>query len=522
MQITPNIFKKLNLLYKQIKKGMAPPVQAIKILGDFIDSASDIADAEAADKGIQFANKLLTAELSDRDRALINYFSANAWAIKEVIESKVADSAWAWRQENLEQQLFSLRKACVEPGFSKLPKGYQCSILTNLANLLDRIGRFVEAPEVYDRAIAIAPDFGMAIGNKGHALMSYGRADYDIGHQVFFLCHAHKLLKEALKQPLPNYAEKGFSGIVNKIEKSIKDPRQELLRLSGKPNSLGGSKAEVVYRKWCLSKNLFLNPLNDIGPFEMAAHDPLLLPSMTTTIKEPPWFFGLFNQLKQEYVTARYFLYEGISAEANHFSDKGVYLVDTLDYTAHCLAQERIKVAFRVAYSILDKLAFFLNEYFKLGLKENRIYFSTVWYNNGDFNQGLRQEFVARKNLSLRGLYWISRDIFEEAAPFVEALEPDARKLKSIRNHLEHKYIKIQDFFREGADERHPMYDPLALRVSRNDFNQKALRVLKLTRAALIYLSFGIHREERGRGEGKKPDLIAPMFTNLIADKYKT
>ena len=520
MAIPNDLSEKLNQLFKQIQAGTAPPPSAMKILGNFIDIAADDNDAGAADKGIKFAEKLLTAKLSQIDKALLYYFSANAWSIKDIADSKVQDSAWAWKQENLEQQLFLLRKACVEPGFADLSKMHQCSIFTNLANLLSRIGRFVEAPEAFDKAITVVPKFSMAIGNKGVALLSYARADYDSGHKVVFLSYAHKLLTQALTLPLLDYARNGFSGEISNIEKLIKNPEQKLQMLA-KSKSLGDSEGEIDYHKWCLSNRLFLNPLNDIGPFEITAHDPLLLPDMITNLKEPPWFFGLFNQLKQEYVSARYFLYGGISEEAVHFSDKGVYLVNTLDYTAHCLAQERVKIAFRISYSIFDKIAFFLNEYFKLGLKKRNIYFSKVWYKDGDFKKGLHQDFAARRNLPLRGLYWLSRDLFEEEAPFVAALEPDAKKLRDIRNHLEHKYIKIQDFFREESDDRHSMYDPLALRISRTDFNNKALRILKLSRAALIYLSLGIHGEERGRSKNKKTGFIAPMPTVLLKDEDK-
>ena len=41
--------------------------------------------------------------------------------------------------------------------------------------------------------------------------------------------------------------------------------------------------------------------------------------------------------------------------------------VHTLDSPAYSLATEKMRAAFRVAYSILDKIGFFINDYFAMG-----------------------------------------------------------------------------------------------------------------------------------------------------------
>jgi hypothetical protein len=68
---------------------------------------------------------------------------------------------------------------------------------------------------------------------------------------------------------------------------------------------LGRSHAERSYRQWCLANRLFLNPVNDVISRIIAAHDNLSLPDFQTKLGEPPVLIGFFNQLKQEYVTAR-------------------------------------------------------------------------------------------------------------------------------------------------------------------------------------------------------------------------
>lgn len=85
----------------------------------------------------------------------------------------------------------------------------------------------------------------------------------------------------------------------------------------------GRSKVERAYRQWCLDKRLFLCPLNDLGPYLAAATDDLMLPGIRERFDErpgdysPPPIIGFFSQMKQEYVSARYMLFEGIVAHGS-------------------------------------------------------------------------------------------------------------------------------------------------------------------------------------------------------------
>jgi len=89
-----------------------------------------------------------------------------------------------------------------------------------------------------------------------------------------------------------------------------------------------------------------LNPLNDLGPHAIAAQDVLMLPPVVThfwKVPTMPALQGMYNQLKQEFVSARYLYYEGTTSEALHLSDKDVRLYDTLDSPAYSLAVEKTK-----------------------------------------------------------------------------------------------------------------------------------------------------------------------------------
>ncbi len=269
-------------------------------------------------------------------------------------------------------------------------------------------------------------------------------------------------------------------------------------------HELGRSKEEREYRGWALQERLFLNPLNDLGPYNLAATDSLSLPDFITPLDEPPTLVGLFNQIKQEYVSGRWLLFEGMHSHAAHFSDRDVVLYNTLDYPSYALAVEKVKVAYRVAYSLFDKIAFFLNDYAKLGVTATNIDFRRLWYVGQDARMRVvRPELVQLQNLPLHGLFWLAKDFFD--LDIQEVMEPDAQALWEIRNCLEHRYLKVHEMLIQrpavggGPD---IWSDRLAYSVQRNEFERKTLHLFKLARAAIIYLSLGMHREEKRRRKG--------------------
>ena len=57
----------------------------------------------------------------------------------------------------------------------------------------------------------------------------------------------------------------------------------------------------------------------------------------------------------------------------------------------------------------------------------------------------------------------------------------------------------------------------------RSHFSCKALRLLKMARAALIYLSLAIHAEEKKREQSRpKKGLVLPMPVDTWEDEWKT
>lgn len=501
---------------------------AIDGTSKLIDLSFDLKKPEGIDRALVWCEELKKRNLDAAESVLLHYFWANAWSDSLDLRDPHARQEWHWECPEFEGQILHLRLALSGVGFAQLPAERQCQILTNLGNTLNHFGRFAEATEYYDRALAISGAFPMALGNRGYCWEHYAAALYDRGHAAVMRRLAHGDLDTALRDPrLSEYARDQFAKSRDRISTLMGDSLSRKANLDDWP--LGESSEEIEYRRWCLLHRLFLNPLNDLGAYAIAARDTVTTPNMHAPLGEGPIYQGFYNQLKQEFVTARYLYYDGTHGIKDvHFSDKGVLLYNTLDYPVYCFAAEKVKVAIRLAYSLLDKVAFLLNNYLELGIDQWRVSFKTFWYVNQERDRDLLPAIELRQSWPLRGLYWVSKDLYERDAPgFRSALEPDARELADIRNHLEHKYLKLHErdwVGRPSAEDRSAMgmADTLAYSVYRDDFEAKTLRLLKMARAALIYLALAIHAEERLRAKSRKPDAVIPGFPlDLWDDEWK-
>jgi LA2681-like HEPN len=64
--------------------------------------------------------------------------------------------------------------------------------------------------------------------------------------------------------------------------------------------------------------------------------------------------------------------------------------------------------------------------------------------------------------------------------------------------------------------------DRLAHSVQREDFQAKTTHLLKLARAGLVYLSFGMRREEQRRRQGgREKNKAVPMVLPFLEERWK-
>lgn len=504
-----------------------PAQRALRFLGLLVDQAADRRDESALLHAVGVGKALHDALGDSAYHTTLHYYLANAWAGLRHIRRPTGTARWAWEQPEAEQEIVHLRMAVqgAQSGRS-VDRRSDCPALTNLGNLMNTVGRFVEAIAYWNEALNIHPGFGMARGNRGFALSYYAHSLHNRSDAGLLFRAALYDLREALAQPLQEEARVGFAAAVSRIEGAL-DPA---FVANGPPADEPPKRTrppEIRYRRWALAHRLFLTPLNDVGESWSAARDSLTLPPMVAPLDQGPKYAGFFNQMKQEFVSARYLFYQAENEKGVHFSDRDVLLFNTLDYPAYSFATETLKCAFRMSYSLLDKISYFLNDYLSLGIPERRVSFRSLWYEQGGRRKPLRSDLRRRENWPLRGLFWLSKDLSEDVADFREALEPDARDVALIRNHLEHKYLKLHDDIwcePPDAKTKEPSFltDSLAKSLRRSDFAAKTLRLMRTARAALIYLSLAVWQEERCRESSRDPSqIIVPNPLDIWEDDWK-
>ena len=373
---------------------------------------------------------------------------------------------------------------------------------TNYANELDSCGRVIEAIRIYRKALALAPKFSMARGNYGRSLQFYANKVNDSGHYKELHHFAYQAMIKALENPddsLYKEAQLYFHKKIKEYE-AIQDKSILSKPIIFKKYALG-KYDERNYRLWCLEHHLFLNPLNDLIELEFAfAHDPLTITTYTensaidgeTSVEDcnPPKWFAMLNQLKEEYISARYLCYEGSQKQClPHYADKDVKLtLSSYDYVNYSIRLEQLKSSYRNLFSIFDQVAFMINEFWQLGLSEREADAHHVF---------IKCDKYPNENVALKALYWSYLDFCEKFGISNNAAEKD---LKILRNAFEHKFVKVHE---------HPCTNKMEIaadrfyHISEEDLVQYTLRLLELSREFIMELVYAIGIEESKKTHDK-------------------
>jgi len=506
------------------------PTEILQICGELIDSSFYLKKEDGVNKAILFLEELKGKLLTDEQKEVLYYYLGNAYADFDVLNPT---NPVFWGNENKEKAIYYYRKALV----GKLDQNTKTQTLINLANLYDNLGRFVKSVELYQKALDEQNQeytSFMANGNKGISLIHYGNIIYDNGHKMYFGYFAYNCLKDAINNSPNNTEEKQiFEEHLKKLNVEVLEKiKVEDLKLND--FSLGESEEEKQYRKWCLKNHLFLNPINDLGNYNIAAHDVLHLPNMILEIDQNHVEFpSFFNQLKQEYASARYLVYEGMTnIGTKHFSDREVLLINPQDYPRYSLNVEKLKASFKTLYSIFDKISLFLRKYLQLTFnRDHEIDFRKMWYEDGRFRQRtLNQNIISLNNWAFRGLFLLSKDILfhhldrtrdeETIQDLTFSLEPSAKEINVLRNKLEHGYVKVhEDFYNLENDAI--FRDNLSYSIKESKLIDYSTKLLKLCREALIYLSLGVHIEEMKKEERSKKKSVPSIKSDIYEDDWK-
>ena len=120
----------------------------------------------------------------------------------------------------------------------------------------------------------------------------------------------------------------------------------------------------------------------------------------------------------------------------------------------------------------------------------------------------------SKDNIAIQALHWIERDFKEK---FGDADAPHTKKLKTLRNAMEHKFVSIQLFPAENEEIK--IDDDNIYHVSEDQLVEYTMDLMKLVREAIIELVVAISIEERK--QIANDDKVASLTMTEYEDDFK-
>ena len=182
-----------------------------------------------------------------------------------------------------------------------------------------------------------------------------------------------------------------------------------------------------------------------------------------------------------DFVSARFLL---ILSQSNHFDlniiTKYTYISNTNFNEEHDIRIQLLKDSFNNFFNILDKIAFFINDYLNLEIKKRDVDFRKVWFNFNELNKNktkkIHENLKNLDNMGLNALY----DIYLELDD-----KNDKKYLRATRNALTHRYLKITHD-KQGKDEKTP-----------EEIKHETIELAIIVKNAIIYLMSLIQINEK-------------------------
>lgn len=449
------------------------------------DSYSDLKDIENTKVCIEEAEKIVEdIKLSHYEKAELYYSIATAYSDLEIFKYKHRLNKEAISLQ--EKSIYNFRAALDELEFEDLDdvaNGLYQQLYTNAGNIYSRVGRYIEAFNLYRKASAKYGIFPMALANEGQLALKYSNLFYDKSLTEVFYHYTYHCLKKSLiyKHYLDAHgAGNHFEVLFNEL-KEIYSKEFFENKLDFRGYNYGKTKKERQYKIWVAENRLFLNPLNDISKQAIVAIDYLHLPGLVYLNDKYKFEFhyGLFNQIKQEYISARYLFYEGIQIrKSTHIADKDVWLID-IGNSVNSYSDFSIRTSFKILYALFDRIAFFINDYFNLGIDVGKVSFKKIRKNE-------KMKNICMNNFMMNAVYWLSKDFYQDGEINTK---PCSKKMDELRNYMEHRYV-ASTIFDDKQDNNIIKY------VSTFDLYKYTIDLLKTIRELIIYLILGINIEE--------------------------
>ncbi len=465
--------------------------------GILIDIGAALLTEELVEEGIS-----VLQSQPERAHPMYCYNLANGFSTLDLVARQKSDFVFDPIKSPLLDAKELYRKAYAD--IAKLDAPERARLRINFGNCLASLGRTLDAIDEYKIALRDVPNQPMAWGNLGVEEVRLSRV---VRNWVLQLdardCLDKALEGDALEAIGEGHARQYFSAVRQRLAQSFEnvdtDPRNEKT-----PPHRYRTKRLQQYAEFCLRHGLFLSLALFDHHFSSVASDGLGF-TLTTPVDDTTTFTYLsrtLNEIKEQYATARLLLFEaGHPAYRLLEYDEMTNYTDNLDYGVYGLSVGRYKSAFRGAYDVLDRIAFFVYVYLKVNpddLKEHQVDFQSIWWTGRGTTSQPRQEVVNSKSYHLFALLDMARDM-RKGGYF--------QRFWEIRNLLAHRYLIPHN---EGVSWDSET-DGAHYHISARDLESQTISLMHFVRNAAIHLIAFVHETEQEK-RSKSSSLIVPIY----------
>lgn len=390
--------------------------------------------------------------------------------------------------------------------FSREDGGAHPELMVNLANTLKRQYRISESMDYYEQAISVDDSIPQAWVNRSEAIELLNELSTTYTYKMILevirgydcAIKSGKCIPSwiATYQRKIKYNKDILSGscidVVEDINTDERLTREEYDALSH-------------YQRFCIDNNLMLSDHSLYCNCYASSKDNITIPTTEKGV------FGDFivpmemvlNRLKAEYSLARKMFFE-YKAGSDFFDEDSETFYSEL-YNGEILYEnvEKLRIAFRSCFGVLDKIAVALCKLFDLKPDRGHIYFHNFW----QVRDEKRKDKINKiNNKGLFGLFSISMDLNDKNG--------ELAFFRDWRNDLEHKLLVIHEGgMLTDLYNSYNFFDEVKF-IEKEKFEQHLLQLMKIVKSAIILFVFTI------RIEGKRniPDDVLTI-TNTIDRK---
>lgn len=498
------IYQALSLAKHLLSQAPDNPDLQLHCTAIFIDCGSTLKDIEAIELGISLINDLLQKdEFPSHVNQVLRYNLSNGYAsLASLHQASGSDEAMLEAFQNQKQLLQSV---LLEK--ESLPDELLPNAITNYANILDQLGRTVEAVDHYYDCLRIVPNHAVAMGNCGSALQRL--LNISVAHNPKILYEAWWLMKKAnqLKPDLIRlsgehaflHCQNALANFEKYLESVVPDGYKGIEKQITEFETVHTWEPSPMLTQLESDRLLLtVNPRLSNCPTEYTddiCFENIVLATDDSGQKLFCTLSHSFNHAKEDFATARYLYYQSQSQEAALIEASTITsYIDTLDYADFGLRSGFLKSSLRLAADLLDKCAGFINLYLNLGHPEDFVTLKNLWYVDRSRKKGLHPEVKLRlrSNQYLHALWDLKTDLFlgKYPAPF-----------NDLRNDTTHKRLVLSWYGSlDETDSSHSL----------REFQKNIRFLLRMAKAAIIYTTGIVMIEEQQRKlkyqnlEGKK------------------